>query len=48
MKADANRDGVVTVNELRDHIYKSVEAATAGNQKPTARQQNLELDFKVW
>lgn len=48
MKADTDRNGVITVNELRAYVYKEVETATNGNQKPTARQQNLELDFRVW
>lgn len=48
MKADLNSDDIITVNELKEYVYKNVETATGGNQKPTARQQNLELNFRMW
>jgi WD40 repeat protein len=46
--ADENKDEVITVTELKEYLYKKVEALTNGKQKPTARQENLEYDFRVW
>lgn len=46
--ADANGDKKVTVNELQNYVMKQVETLTGGRQKPTARQENLEVDWRVW
>ena len=46
--ADANEDNEITVSELKEFLYKKVESLTNGKQKPTARQENLEYDFRVW
>jgi WD40 repeat protein len=46
--ADANRNGEVTVTELKDYVSKEVERLTQGAQKPTSRRENLEFDFRIW
>jgi hypothetical protein len=48
MNADLNKDGIITVSELRDYVSDKVEKLTKGAQKPTARRENLENDFKIW
>jgi WD40 repeat protein len=46
--ADLNRDGEVTVTELKDYVSMEVEKLTQGAQKPTSRRENLEFDFRVY
>lgn len=46
--ADANSNGEITVSELKEYLYTKVESLTNGKQKPTARQENLEYDYRVW
>lgn len=46
--ADQNRNGVITVSELKDFVSEEVEALTKGAQKPTSRRENLEFDFRVY
>ena len=46
--ADLNKDGKVTVNELKEYVSKEVDRLTQGAQKPTSRSENLEFDFVVW
>ncbi len=48
MAADANKNGRVSVSELRDYVIAKVSALTAGGQTPTARRENLEFDFDVY
>ena len=46
--ADINKDGMITVNELKEIVLKNVQVYTKGKQRPTARRENLEFDFRVW
>jgi WD40 repeat protein len=46
--ADKNRNGDITVTELKDFVSKEVERLTNGAQKPTSRRENLEFDFRVY
>lgn len=46
--ADANRDGEVTVSELRDYVTKAVLGLTEGRQTPTARRESPENDFRMY
>ena len=48
MNADLNKDGIITVSELRDYVGDKVEKLTKGAQKPTSRKENLENDFVIW
>jgi len=47
-KADKNKDSKITVTELRDYVFDKVKAYTGGQQNPTARRENLAVDFRVW
>ena len=48
MLADKNKDGEITVSELKEYVLTLVPELTNGRQKPTTRQENLEFDFRVW
>lgn len=45
---DTNYDGIITVSEIRAYVYKNVNLLSKGRQKPTARSENLSVDFRVW
>jgi WD40 repeat protein len=45
--ADSNKDGTVTISELRNYVIKQVGVLTSGLQKPVTRVENLELDFPL-
>jgi len=47
-RADANKDGTVTVSELQAFVIDEVRKLTAGGQNPTVRRENLEYDFAVY
>jgi len=46
--ADKNRDGHVSVSELKDFVSREVERLTKGQQRPTSRNEYIEFDFKIW
>jgi hypothetical protein len=47
-EADKNKNGEITVTELKDYVIEQVEKLTNGTQKPTSRRENLEYDWRVW
>jgi uncharacterized caspase-like protein len=49
LKGEAKRDkaGRVRVSALRDFVQSEVRRLTGGRQAPTARRDNLEIDFAV-
>jgi uncharacterized caspase-like protein len=47
-RADANRDGTITVGELQAYVIDEVRKLTAGGQNPTVRRENLDFDFPVY
>jgi WD40 repeat protein len=46
--ADANHDGEIKISELRDYVYAQVTKLSNGKQKPTARSENLSVDYRIW
>lgn len=46
--ADLDKNGEISVSEMKDYISKQVQLLTGGKQNPTSRRENLESDFKVW
>lgn len=46
--ADFNKDGSISVTELRDYSIDMVPKLTNGQQHPTSRAENLSNDFRVW
>lgn len=46
--ADLNSDGIITVSECQKYVTGTVASLTKGMQKPTFRQENIALDFKIW
>ncbi len=47
-QADVNKDGFVSVSELRNFIFDEVKILSNGKQQPTSRKENLNNDFKIW
>lgn len=43
--ADLNRDGSISVEELKSFVMKKVEQLTQGRQKPTSRQDNPRMQW---
>ena len=48
MDADKNKDGHVTISELRNYVNSAVTYYTKGAQKPTQRQANLDTNWTIW
>jgi Caspase domain. len=46
-KADADRDGYLSLRELVDYVAKSVPAASEGHQHPSVDRDNLMVDFEL-
>ncbi|MCB9188971.1 MAG: caspase family protein [Flavobacteriales bacterium] len=46
--ADINKDGEIHVSELRNFVYEEVIKLSNGKQRPTARAENLSIDYRVW
>lgn len=46
--ADRNRDGIITISELKDYSIRQVVLLTGGRQKPTARRESMNYDWKIW
>ena len=46
--ADADKDGIVKVSELKTFLLANVVLLTGNQQRPTCRKENPDLDFIVW
>lgn len=44
---EGENDGVISISELKRYIYNSVLKLTNGQQKPTARAENIEWDWEL-
>lgn len=47
-KADTSLDGFISVTELKNYLYSRVSELSEGRQKPTARQENIDHNFRVF
>jgi hypothetical protein len=46
--ADSNKDGNISIEELKVYLGNKVQELTKGKQKPTSRQENLGIDWVIW
>ncbi len=46
--ADLNEDGIIMLSELQIYVTERVTQLSRGKQTPTARIQNIELDYRIW
>lgn len=46
--ADINNDGKIIISELRQFVYSRVTELSNGKQRPTARSENLSLDYRIY
>lgn len=44
---DRNKDGKISIRELKEYIYREVPKLTNGQQNPTTRIDNLRMDFVI-
>jgi hypothetical protein len=45
---EQNKGKELKVNTLKQYTEKRVEEITNGKQKPTSRQETMEVDWEVW
>ena len=48
LKADLNKNGKVTLNELQKFVSEEVNRLSDGEQTPTYRVENTILDYELW
>lgn len=46
-RADMNGDGKIYITELRQYVYKEVTKMSNGKQTPTARIENIQMDYRI-
>ncbi|HEY1039388.1 MAG TPA: caspase family protein [Bacteroidia bacterium] len=46
--ADLNKDGQIWLSELQNYVTAQVKLLSKGKQVPTARSENLVLDYRIW
>lgn len=47
-EGDINKDGQISVSELRDYVLKKVPELTRNRQQPTVRSENQVSDWILW
>jgi hypothetical protein len=48
MEADYDKDNMVQISEIRKYVYEQVSSLSQGKQRPTARSENINLDYRVY
>ncbi len=48
MAADANKDGSITVTEIREYVNTKVKDLSKGKQIPSSREENISLDYIIF
>ncbi len=46
-RADKNGDGKILISELRKYVYDEVTKMSGGKQTPTARIENIQMDYRI-
>lgn len=46
--ADINHDGQIKISEIKQFVYEKVKQLSHGKQKPTARQTNIKMDYRIF
>ncbi len=46
-EADLNNDKKILISELQKYVYQKVSELSKGKQKPTARAENLIMDYRI-
>ena len=46
--ADTDRNGEIIISELKHYIYEQVRLLSHGKQKPTSREENTSMDYRIW
>ncbi len=47
-KSDTDKDGIITVTELKEYVSEAVNKLTSGRQRPTSRQINFDNNWEIW
>lgn len=47
-EADLDGNGQIMLSELQQYVQNQVLELSRGQQKPTSRIENIEMDFRVW
>lgn len=47
-KADIDKNGKITISELKNYVFDRVSKLTIGHQNPTFRKEVPDLDFEIW
>jgi hypothetical protein len=47
LKANKGKKDALTVNKLKQYVENRVEEITNGNQKPTSRQETMDVDWSI-
>ena len=46
--ADVNHDGKIKISEIKTFVYEKVKQLSNGQQKPSARQTNIKMDYRLF
>ncbi len=47
-KANLDRKNGIVISELKKYVYDQVNELSQGKQKPTSREENSSMDYRVW
>jgi hypothetical protein len=47
-EADIDKNGEITITELKDYVSNLVVKLTGGRQKPTSRRETIGIDWRIW
>ena len=47
-EADENKDGIISIKELKNYLLTEVEILTNGAQRATSRSANKGISWNIW